>query len=142
MALIVDAGPLVALADGRDARHEAVRAVVESTHDLLVLSPFVLAEAHYLISRDLGMGPELALLEDVASGDIVLEPMTAEDVRRAAAIVDRYRDLDVGLADASVVLLCDRHATRHVLTFDERHFRSMRTLRGEPFVVLPSDADS
>lgn len=56
MALIVDAGPLVALADGRDARHEAVRAVVESTHDLLVLSPFVLAEADCLISRDLGMG--------------------------------------------------------------------------------------
>jgi predicted nucleic acid-binding protein len=50
-----------------------------------------------------------------------------------------YSDLQVGLADASIVVLAERHGSADVLTFDRRHFRAMRGPGGRPFRLLPDD---
>jgi predicted nucleic acid-binding protein len=44
------------------------------------------------------------------------------------------------LADASNVVLANRHDTLDMLTLDERHFRILRGPGGRPFRVLPADA--
>lgn len=142
MALIVDAGPLVALADRADARHRPVRRLLEKTKEALFLSPFVVAEANYLIAHHLGVGAEVAFLSDVGRGSFTLEPIGSADIERCAVLVERYRDLDIGIADASIVLLAERHRTGRILTFDERHFRAIRPSSGEPFVLLPADERS
>jgi uncharacterized protein len=59
------------------------------------------------------------------------------DRRRVAR---RYRDLELGLADASIVVLAERFGTRRLLTLDERAFRSVTPLRGGQFTLLPADA--
>lgn len=92
------------------------------------------------MARKLGTGAELRLLKDVAAGAYQLAAMTPTDVAASRAVVEQYRDLGVGLADASVVVLAERHRTRDVLTLDERHFRAMRADGGEPFRLLPADA--
>jgi len=51
----------------------------------------------------------------------------------------RCEDLDVELADLSLVVAAQQHGTRRVLTFDERHFRALRPLRGDRFTLLPGD---
>src|SRR5664280_2640498 len=58
----------------------------------------------------------------------------------ACAGVDRaYGDLGIGLADASLVVLAARTATRLLLTLDERHFRAVRPQQGGAFRLLPAD---
>lgn len=57
----------------------------------------------------------------------------------AERVIGRYADLEVGLADASVVVLSHRYGVRDVLTLDERHFRSLRGPGGRPFRLLPAD---
>jgi len=47
--------------------------------------------------------------------------------------------MDVGLADLSVVVLAERWSTRRLLTFDDRHFRTLRPLGGGLFTLLPVD---
>jgi predicted nucleic acid-binding protein len=54
--------------------------------------------------------------------------------------VSRYADLAISLADASIVVLAERHGVRDVLTLDERHFRVLTTSDGEPLRLLPADA--
>jgi predicted nucleic acid-binding protein len=54
--------------------------------------------------------------------------------------MERYADLRIGLADASVVVLADRYRTVDLLCTDERHFRSLRGQRGKPFRLRPLDA--
>ena len=51
----------------------------------------------------------------------------------------RYSDLNLGLADLSVVVLAHRFRTDRLLTFDERDFRAMRPLAGGHFALLPKD---
>jgi uncharacterized protein len=48
-------------------------------------------------------------------------------------------DLDLGLADISVVILAHRFRTRRLLTFDERDFRAISPLAGGSFMLLPRD---
>lgn len=84
--------------------------------------------------------PKLALLQEVAQGAHELAPFEEFDVGDAAAVAQQYPDLDVGLTDASLVVLAHRHRTHDVLTLDERHFRTMRALDGRPFRMLPADA--
>ena len=56
-------------------------------------------------------------------------------------IAQRYLDLGVSLTDASLVALAARLETTSIATFDERHFRTIQPLTGEPaFTLLPVDA--
>jgi hypothetical protein len=65
--------------------------------------------------------------------------MAADDIARASEIILRYRDLRLGLADASLVVLAERHRTLDILTLDERHFRAVTGPGGRPFRILPAD---
>ncbi len=61
-------------------------------------------------------------------------------VVEAGKLIRKYGDLDIGLADASTVVLADRHGTLDILTLDERRFQPLRSGRGRPFRLLPFDA--
>lgn len=104
-----------------------------------LLSPFVAAELDYLLATRVSAAAEHAFLEEVARGAYRLEPFGASDVQRALTVLEKFSDLDVGLADASIVVLGERHRIRDVLTLDERHFRPLRGLDGLPFRLIPAD---
>jgi len=104
-----------------------------------VLSPFVLAELDYFFAREAGTDTELAFLEEIAAGAYELAELRDDDVAAAAGVVERYRDLQIGLADASIVVLAARYGGEEILTLDERHFRALRSLAGRPFRLLPAD---
>lgn len=135
---VVDASALYALVDADDHGHEScvetLRALMGA---ILALSPFALTEADYLVSRRLGVDAELAMLRDVERNSYRLYPFTGEDVGQCLSLVDRYRDLGIGLADASLAVLADRLGTRRVFTLDRRHFEVMRPLSGGRFELVP-----
>ena len=139
MALLVDAGVLYAQADADEPQHEAVAKILRHEREVLVTTELVVAEADYLILTRLGVDVELAFLEDLAEGTYRVECLTVDELRTAHTVVAQYRDLRLGLADASLVVLAQRYRTRRILTFDERAFRQVRPLQGGSFVVLPAD---
>jgi uncharacterized protein len=53
--------------------------------------------------------------------------------------MDRYEDLSIGLADASLVILATRYDVTDLLTLGERHSGAIRGARGEPLRLLPAD---
>jgi len=138
-ALIVDAGALYAQADADEPAHEAVCEVLRAERGELVTSQFVVAEADYLILRRLGVDAELRFLEDLAEGTYLADTLAPADLAIARDIAARYRDLELGLADASLVVLANRWGTRRILTLDERAFRTVKPLQGDSFTVLPAD---
>lgn len=141
MTLVLDTSGLLSALDGDQRLHQAARESLESATGALVVSPFVLAELDYLLSTKAGSEAELALLEEVARGDYRLEPFSsAADVARARAVIERHKDFgDLRLADATKIVLAERHDTRDILTLDERLFRALDGPRGLPFRLLPAD---
>ena len=77
---------------------------------------------------------------EVARGAYRLVPFTAADIAKALTIMARFDDLQIGLADASIVVLAERYQVWDILTLDERHFRTVTTAKGRPFRLLPADS--
>lgn len=139
-ALIIDADALYAQADADEPQHAAVAGLLREEHSALVTSQIVAAEADHLILRRLGIDVELAFLDDLAAGTYVMDALTPSELAVARDVAARYRDLELGLADASLVVLAARWQTRCILTLDERAFRAVTPLQGGFFTVLPADA--
>jgi hypothetical protein len=137
--IVLDTGGLYAALDGNEKLHERCVAALKETRPPRLLSPFVLAELDYLIGSRIGQDAQLALLGEVTRGAYQIAAFEADDVHRAAQVMERYADLQIGLADASVVVLALRHRTLDLLSTDERHFRAMRGTGGKPFRLLPFD---
>lgn len=137
MALVVDASALYAQADAAEPGHAAVARILQSERGTLVTTELAVAEADYLILRRLGVEVELAFIDDLAVGTFVVECLSREELRKARSLIERYRDLRLGLADASLAVLAERYATRRILTFDERAFRVVEPLQGGSFTILP-----
>ena len=138
--MIVDTSVLLAAFVADQRQHEACAQVLATTRPLVV-SPLVLAELDYLTVQLAGVDAELALLGELCSGAYELASFSADDLSRARTVVERYRDLPLGLTDASLIVLADRYGVDTIGTLDERHFRVVQSLSGHPFRILPADLD-
>lgn len=137
--ILLDTSGLLSAIDSSQRHHAACAAQLRKYPGPLLLSPFVLAELDYLLASNLGSAAQSALLAEVARGAYRLETFGAADIEAARAVIERFDDLRIGFADASIVVLAQRHGTRDVLTLDERHFRALRVGRRQPFRILPAD---
>ena len=140
MALVVDASALYAQADRSEPRHQDVTSILRAEQGTLVTTELAAAEADYLILERLGVEAELAFVLDLAEGTFVVDCLDRDELSKARDVVAGYRDLRLGLADASLVVLAARYATTRILSFDERAFRTVTPLQGGSFTVLPADA--
>ena len=138
--ILLDTSGLLAAMFSDQADHASCRQALLDAAPPLILSPFVLAEVDYLVGRLAGVDAELALLEEVAAGAYDLVEFTRSDVARARQVAQQHHDLQIGLADASLVVLSERTGILEVLTLDQRHFRTVTGAGGRPFRLLPSDA--
>ncbi len=138
--IVLDTGGLYAALDANETLHGRAVAALAAARPPRLLSPFVLAELDYLIGSRVGHAAQLALLDEITRGAYRLDEFTTEDVGDARRVMERYADLRIGLADASVVVLASRHRTLDLLCTDERHFRALRGAGGKPFRLLPFDA--
>lgn len=140
MTLLIDAAPLVALADASDPKREDVmRALRDAPGPLVVPAPTT-AEVDYLLGRRFGPPARRAFLGDLAAGRFVVATLEREDYATVMDLEARYADLDLGLSDCALITLAHRYRTTRLLTFDERHFRAVTPVEGGAFTLLPIDA--
>ncbi len=135
--IIADTSGLLAYFNGSDASHHAVQPVVDGAFDRFAVSPFVLGELDYLLVDRVGTKVELAALEQFATAAFDLAMFDADDVAVAMQVIEKYQDQEIGLSDASIVVLADRYKTKTILTLDHRHFEVLRPLSGGRFKLLP-----
>jgi len=138
--LICDTSGVLAALDRSDPDHASCAAVLAGQDGPLLLSPLILAELDHLVRSRLGPEAARTLADDVAAGAYDLAPLSTADIAGCVGVDRAYGDLGIGLADASLVVLAARAATRSLLTLDERHFRAVRPQQGGAFRLLPADA--
>ncbi|MBI2361710.1 MAG: PIN domain-containing protein [Deltaproteobacteria bacterium] len=100
-AVLVDAGPLVALVDRSDPHHEACRDTLKSLADPLVTVWPAFTEAMYLLR--ISWKAQDALWEMVETKAMQILPLDHKDVARMKELMRKYRDLPMDLADAAPV---------------------------------------
>jgi predicted nucleic acid-binding protein len=140
VTVVVDTAPVVALADPHEPRRKQLLELLQAEPGSLVVPAPATAEIDYLLGQRFGNTARRAFLADLAAGRFSVACLERGDYARVVDLEARYADLSLGLVDCSLIVLADRVRTTRIVTFDERHFRAVTTLSGEPFTVLPADA--
>lgn len=116
--LILDTGGWLKALEGLDPWAQ----VLEDASDLLVPA-MVLAEVDYFLGAQRKAMHHL--LRDIEEGRYRYEPCTFEDLARARVLDEKFRRVNLGLADASVAALAERLGVFRILTIDS-DFASVR----------------
>ena len=134
-AVLVDAGPLVALVDRTDRHHAGCVAALKRLKAPLLSAWPPLTEAMYLLSA--WDRAQDALWTLVETGIIGIAELTRADVPRLSALMQQYRDQPMDLADAALVRIAEREGVRKIFTLDRRHFTVYRISGRSRFTVVP-----
>jgi uncharacterized protein len=135
--LICDTGPILAALDTADPDHHTCAELLTSSREDLIVPTLVLSEVDYWCHERLTGDAWLAFLDDVLAGVYRSEPPTTEDLNRCRELQERYRDLKLGIVDASVMALAERLGEKAVATLDHRHFAVVRPRHTKAFHLLP-----
>jgi hypothetical protein len=135
VALILDTGPLVAFFDATDPDHPACRELLESTTEPRIVPVCVLVEAEYLLRP--WPSAFRSLLANLTAGALELLELPAAWLPRVGFLIERYRDLSLGLVDATVVAATEMLVESKLATLDRRHFSFVRPAHVGALELLP-----
>ncbi len=133
--LLLDTGGLVSLLDRSQSRHRAFLRFFSDWTAPVVSTEAVLTETTHLLGRV--RGGRRACLDFFLSGGAILVPASTSSLRRCRALVDRFADLPMDYADATLVALAEELDTNLVLTTDRRDFAVYRLGARRRFQVVP-----
>ena len=114
--VIIDTGPLVALLNSNDHAHAWVMQQLRSIQPPMITCESVLAEATYLTRQT--PGARAALIEMIGENFLTIGMAVADHHSAILAMVRRYSDIPMSLADACLVRLAELYPQSPVLTLD------------------------
>jgi predicted nucleic acid-binding protein len=133
--VIADTSGIIAFLDQDDKNHEAAVEIVRTKNILIPAT--VLPEVDYLATKYLGERVARAFLEDLTRGHYIYLAVDLDDLAQATIIMERYKNLPLGLVDATLVVLAQKHKIKEIFTLDRRHFGLLQTEKIHYFELLP-----
>ncbi len=120
----------MAFFDSSNERCARVVGIVETDPGPFVVSPYVVSELDHLLAARGGTKARLAALAELSGGAWELPQLEAADLREIRALIDRFQDRQIGIVDASLVILARRYRTNRLLTLNHELYRVIRTAQG------------
>jgi predicted nucleic acid-binding protein len=115
-AAIVDTGPLVAWFDRAERHHRWVVGQIEKLRAPLLVCEPVLAETMYLLMNY--ASAKNALFQLLENGALTIAFRIEEHLGPLRALLKKYQDTPMSLADACLVRMAEIHEHHDILTLD------------------------
>ena len=131
--IAVDTGFLLALLDQRDNYHAAALQWETSIEEGWITTWPVATELCYLVAKKLDVKVAVDCMQEMTHGAIKIWDIPNQQAREIPALMKRYANLPMDLADASLVLLAEHLGHGRILTTDERDFGAYRWKSRKPF---------
>ena len=132
--ILTDASVIVALADPREIDHPACVATLAGLSPPMMTTLPALSEATFLLSRGRrSLAPLWALIH---RRDLIVHFLDEALLGRGVELMQRYADVPMALADATLVAIAEHLGEDRIFTLDT-HFRIYRTEGRIPFVLVP-----
>ena len=130
--VLADTGYWLALANVRDRWHETAVSVSQRLNESLVVTWPVVTETCYLMLTRLGVRAELRFIEQI-SRNVEIHEIGQDHLGAIRSLMDKYANLPMDLADASLVIAATERGEGRILSTDQRDFNAYRWKNTEPF---------
>ena len=134
--VIADTGFWLALANRRDRHHAQARAALARLREPLVTTWPVLTETCHLLVARLGSEALFKFVESATRGAFELFELRQSHFPVLLALMQKYRELAMDLADASLVIVAEELGSGRILSTDRREFGTYRWKNRRPFKNL------
>ena len=136
--ILVDTGPLVALIDkGQGDTHvKCVQTYKTLTGSLLTTWP-CFTEAMYFLSELRGWSAQTILWEFINRKALYLHVNNEAECQRMKVLMEKYQDIPMDLADASLVAVAESQKIKRIFTLDS-DFYVYRLYDKDAFEVIPN----
>jgi predicted nucleic acid-binding protein len=128
---------MVSLLIRSERKHAECVAVLTTSQPPMITTWAAFTEAMYFAERRSGWHAQDGLWKLTLRGEIVLMDLGPEERERAHALMRKYRDLPMDLADATLVALAEQLGIRTIFTLDA-DFGVYRYLDKHAFKVVPA----
>jgi len=115
-SILIDAGPLIALFDKSDSYHPQAVAFVKKFKGTLFTTWPVITEASHLLAFSVKV--QIALLEWINRGGLHLVEIESRHVKRLIALSEKYKDVSMDLADATLIAAAEANNLKEIATID------------------------
>lgn len=129
--VLLDTGPLVALFKRNDTHHARAVAWFKSQRGAILTTQAVVTEAWHLVSES----ARVPLVRFVSSACDLCE-FDAERQSRIVAVLERYQDLPMDYADATLLVLGEFEKVSSVATIDVNDFSVYRMVNGKAMKLV------
>lgn len=133
--LLLDTGAFVALVDRSERRHSECVAALDVWRGAIVTTEAVLTETLYLVGPQ--WRSQKLCLEFFSRGAFLMAPSSQASLKRVAVLMEKYRNVPMDFADATLVALGEELQTDAVFTLDHRGFSAYRLHKRKPFRLVP-----
>lgn len=133
--LLLDTGAFVALVDRDEKLHDDCVAALEKWTGPVVTTEAVLTETLHLVGP--AWRAQKVCLEFILRGAFQLVPSSKKSLTRAAVLMEKYRNVPMDFADATLIVLAEELETDRVFTLDRRGFSAYRKHRNQTFQIIP-----
>jgi predicted nucleic acid-binding protein len=134
-SILLDTGAFVALIDKSEKSHERCVAFFKEFQGTFLTTEPVLTEVLYLFHTFIKA--QKVCIEFVLKGGATLMPQSPTSLSRAIALMEKYIDVPMDFADATLVVLAEETGIDEVFTLDRRGFITYRISGKKPFKIWP-----
>ncbi len=133
--ILIDTGPLVAFFDASDQYCKTCLDILTEMEGPLWTTWPVITETFYLL--DFSWKAQDNLWQFLLRGGVEIVNPAPESWDRCRALTEKYQDLPMDLADASLVVVAEAKRIRRIFTLDHRDFSVYRPSHTRRFELIP-----
>ncbi len=116
--ILIDSGPLIALFDSSDNHHKAVRMFLYKKQEYRFISTLaVYTEVSHML--DFSTKAQHDFYEWVTYKGIILCDINQHDMPRISELTEKYSDLPMDFADATLVVAAEKTGIRKIISLDK-----------------------
>ena len=125
---LIDAGPIIALFDRNDKYHARIVALLKQEPFNLISTWPVITEASHMLDFD--NRAQIGLLKWIHRGGLELVQVDRAGIQRIIDLTEKYNDIPMDLADASLIVAAETLGVREIISIDT-DFYVYRTIKKE-----------
>ena len=126
--MLIDAGPIIALFDRSDEYHNRIVDLIKQESFHLISTWPVITEASHMLDFD--NRAQIALLRWIYRGGLELVQVDASGIQRIIDLTEKYNDIPMDLADATLIVAAETLGIREIISIDS-DFYVYRTIQKE-----------
>lgn len=134
--IIVDTGFWLALADQRDNYHQPAKKALKRYDEPLITTWCVMTETCHLLLNRKGIDAQTRFIQSAENGTFSIFNLEEYHLPRISELMQKYANLPMDLADASLVILAEELNSGRIFSVDQRDFNTYRWKQTAPFENL------